>query len=298
MALLPHDRRPVRTGCVLALLLLLAGCGSDSRELMSQADANWRKGRYAEAVEINKAVYRLDSRSANAGRALLNIANIYYLNLRELKQAIEHYNKLIDEFPGSPEAIQAHRQLAAIYANEVVDLDQAIAQYDRLLLVQNLEDRQEILLQRADAYLKRGEYDRSLRELRSLEESGAVGHLADQVALKIGSIYQIQKRYEEAVEPFRKVLTSSCESCRRHATLSLAETYENLFEFDKAVATLRLLDKTAENEAFVREEVERLEVKRRQAASGALDWPQPRTPESAPPKSGQAAKPPAKKPPL
>lgn len=277
MALPIRDSRQARAACSLALLILASACSSNTSRLMSQAEAHWRKGRYAEALEVNQHLYRIERRGKYAAQALLNIGNIYYLNLRQLKPAIEAYTRLTEEFPGGPEAIQAHKHLAAIYANEVADLDQAIVQYDRLLAAAGLDNRPEVLFERADAYLKKGELDRALRELRSLDEPGIDSHLADQVSLKIGSIYQMQQRLEEAVEPFRRVLTSPCEECRRRAVLSLAETYENLFEFDKAVETLRLLDKTPENEAFAREEIERLGVKRRQAESGALDWPQPAT---------------------
>jgi tetratricopeptide (TPR) repeat protein len=192
--------------------------------------------------------------------------------LRKLKPAIEFYEKLTAEFPDSAEAILAHKQLAAIYANELVDLDQAIAQYNKLLEAKDLDDRQEILFQRADAYLKREEFDHARRELLGLEDAGVSGRLADQVSLKIGDSYAIQKRFDDAVEPFQKVLTSAFPECRRRAILSLEETYENLFEFDKAVQTIRMLDKSPENDRYVQSEVTRLSAKRKGVETGGLVW--------------------------
>ncbi|MBZ5494826.1 MAG: tetratricopeptide repeat protein [Acidobacteriia bacterium] len=276
----PCDRSRIIAWCLLLAPGLLAGCISSSRQLLDQAEASWRKGRYYEAIQADEDLYRLERRGRYAPRALLNIGNIYYLNLRKIPQAIEFYDRLTQEFPDRPEALRARRQLASIYANEFIDLDQAIAQYDKLLAAESLDDRPEILFQRANAYFKKGDYDRALRELHGLEESGIKDQLAAQVSLKIGNIYQVQKRFHDAIEPFRKVLSASCAECsesRRRAILNLAETYENLFDFDNAIETIRKLDETPENERYLRSEVERLSRKRKEVEKGrAADWDRPR----------------------
>jgi tetratricopeptide (TPR) repeat protein len=266
------DARLRSAGCVLVLATMLAACSSSSGQLMDQAETNWRKGRYEESIQDSQELYKREPRGRYAPRALLNSGNIYYLNLRQLKQAIESYEKLTAEFPDSAEAILAHKELAEIYANELVDLDQAIAQYNKLLEVEDLDGRPEILFQRADAYLKKEEFDHARRELLGLVDAGVSGRLADQVSLKIGDSYAIQKRFDEAVEPFQKVLTSAFPECRRRAILSLAETYENLFEFDKAIQTIRMLDKTPENDRYVQSEIARLSGKRKGVETGGLVW--------------------------
>ena len=120
---------------------------------------------------------------------------------------------------------------------------------------------------------KKSDYYRALRELRSLEDSGIRGHQADQISLKIGNIYQIQKKFADAVEPFRKVLTATCQECRRSAILNLAETYENLFEFDRAIETIGKLDKTPESEQYIQSEIARLNEKRKRIDKGVeLEW--------------------------
>jgi len=149
----PRDGRRRFTGGLLLLAALLAGCNSNSRQLLDRAEANWRKGRYHESIQDYEALYRLEQRGRYAARALLNLGNIYYLNMRQLKQAIEFYDKLALEFPNRAEALEAHRKLASIYASpEFLDLDQAIVEYDKILAAENLEDRADILFQRADAY--------------------------------------------------------------------------------------------------------------------------------------------------
>jgi TolA-binding protein len=278
---------------LLLLLLVVGGCDSGARKLLDQAEENWRKGRYEEAIQANLNLYQREAQGTYAPRALLNIGNIYYRNLRQLKPAIEFYDKLTQEFPDVPETLQARRQLAAIYANEVImDLDQAIAQYNKLLEAQELPDRAEIQFQLADAYFKKGEYSRAERELRKLQESGVEGRLAAMAELKIGNIYQVEKRFKDAIEPFRKVLASDCPECRRRAILNLAETYESLFDFDQAIETISKLEKTRENEAFIVSETERLNKKRREVdRGGTLNWEQPK----AVPGKGAAAKTPTKK---
>ncbi len=284
----PPDRRRSRFAWLLVLAALAAACGSDLQRMQDQAETSWRKGDYEEAIQANVTLYQRDAHGKYAARALLNIGNIYYLNLRHLKEAIEYYDKLTQEFPDHPEALQARRQLASIYANEEVirDLDQAIAQYDRLLEADGLADRAEIEFQRADAYFRKGEYDRALRALLGLEDSGISGRLAAQTALKIGDIYQLEKKFPESIEPFRKVLASDCQECRQRAILSLSETYEYLLNFDKAIETIRMLDKTPENEKFILTEVARLTKMHKEVdRTGSSNWEQPRTSDGAPRKS-------------
>ena len=256
---------PISVVCILGAVA--GGCRSDASSLRELAEAHWRKGDYDNAIRINRQLYARDPAGKNAAQALLTIGTIYYRNLRQIRKGIEVYNQVTQEFAGGPEEYQARILLAEIYSNEVVDLTQAISEYDRLLSWPKLENRAEILFRRADAYFKQEDFDRALRELQQLEASGITGHLADQVALKIGNIYQIQKRFEEAVGPFQKVTNSPCLECRRSAVLNLMETYENLYDFDKAIEAVRKLDTLPEGEARIQKEISRLEQKRRRLSS-------------------------------
>ena len=154
---------------------------------------------------------------------------------------------MLRELPGSAEERKAREQLAGIYANELGDLTQAIYEYDLVLASKELDNRAEIQFRRANAYFKLNDLDRALRDLMRIEDTGVTGHLADQVRLKIGTIYQIRKRFENALGSFHKVTESPCIECRRRALLSLAQTYEAVYDFDNAIETLHRLDGTGEN---------------------------------------------------
>jgi tetratricopeptide (TPR) repeat protein len=294
MKALHRKRQSLFLAFLLSAGAWMVACSSNARQLLDRAESAWRNGGYDEAIRDNLQLYEMEKKGKYAPQALLNIGNIYYLNLRRLNRAIEYYDRLAQEFPDSPEVLHARRQLASIYTNEEVirDLDQAIGQYNRLLEAEELPDRNEILYQRADAFYKKGDYSRALRELSSLEESGIQDRLAAQVSLRIGSIYEMEKRFPEAIEAFRKVMVSKYDDCRRRAALNLTETYENLYDFDKAIETIRKLDPTPENDKYIRGEVERLNAKRRRVERGSLlNWSQPRAnePPSSAPKTPRPA---------
>ncbi len=264
-----------RTHAVSVILaaFLLGGCNADQKQLFGRAEARWREGNYDDALRLFTLLYEREPQGEYAGQALLHIGNIYYLNLRRMRDAIQSYEKLIEELPGRREEPIARVQLAKIFENEIGDLSAAIVQYDRLLEIKNLDDRAEVLYLRANAYFKKEEFTRALRELRQLEESGVSGHLAHQVALKIGAIYQIQRKYDDALPYFRKVAEAPCPECRRQAILDLAETYEALYDFNQAIETIRRLDPDPQNEALIDREVQRLEQLRKKADSGpVLSW--------------------------
>ena len=258
----------VRVGTAILLATLASGCSADPQRVLEQAEGRWREGNYEDAIRLNTLLYNRERQGAYGARALLNIGNIYYLNMRKLQDAVDTYNKLVEQYPGRPEEAKARKQLASIYGNEIGDLTQAILEYDRLLELPELEDRGEVQYQRAKACFLKGDYDRSLRELRHMEEEGVSGHLAHQVYLKIGNIYQIQKKYEEAAACFQKVKDAPCIDCRRRARIHLMETYEALFDFDRALAAIRSLNATPDNQAVVARELKRLAEKRRRLDSG------------------------------
>jgi tetratricopeptide (TPR) repeat protein len=264
--------------CIPYLLLLLlpaaGGCNSDARQLQQRAEVRLREGNYEEAVQLNRLLYLKDPQAKTAAQALLKIGDIYYLHLRRIKDAVGAYKKLVDEFGGRPEEYKARLQLAAIYENEMTDLTEAVAEYDLILQFPKLDNRFEIEFRRANAYFKMEEYNRALRDLRRLEEAGVTGHLADQVYLKIGSIYQIQRKYEDAEPYFQRVKESPCLECRRRAVRSLAETYEAVYDIPHAIETIQKLDHTPENERLISREVERLnEKERRLGTENAIPWP-------------------------
>ncbi len=254
----------------IILLAILSACSSDPRRLLAQAEASWRQGKYEDAIRLNTLVYNRERGGAGGATALLNIGNIYYLNLRRLKDAIDTYNKLVDEYTGTPEEAKARQQLATIYANEVGDLTQAISEYDRILELPGLQNRQEIEFLRAKAYFQKGEYNVALQALRRLQEEGLTGHLADQVSIKIGNIYQIQKKYEQALGCFQKVMESPCIDCRRRAHIHLMETYEDLFDFERAISVIRSLDASPENQPIIAREIARLNERRREVEAGRM----------------------------
>ncbi len=261
-----------RSASFLLLAALLWSCNSDQRQLLEQADARWREGNYDDSIRLNKILYERDHHGRFAVKTLLNLGNIYYLNKREPAKAVEYYKKLIEEFPGRPEELTARKQLIRIYENEYSDLTQAIAQYDAMLDMKNLEDREKILYERANLYFKKQDYYRALRELRQLEDQGVRDHLSHLVFLKIGNIFQIERRYEEAIPYFEKVAEGACIDCRREAILELESTYESLYDFKKAIETVKRMDPTPENKKVVEAEVSRLEDKRRRVDSGYRTW--------------------------
>jgi tetratricopeptide (TPR) repeat protein len=259
---------------VITLLLaaLIPGCNSDQRQLLDQAEARWREGNYDDAIRLNKLLYERDRQGRYAVQSLLNLGDIYYLNKRDPGSAAEYYKKLLEEFPGRPEELTARKQLVRIYESEYSDLTQAIAQYDAMLAVKNLEDRGKILYERANLYFKKQDYHRALRALRQLEDDGVRDHLSHLVYLKIGNIYQIQHKYAEAIPYFVKVAAAACIDCRRQGILELESTYESLYEFNKAIETVKRLDPTEENKRIIDTEVHRLQDKRRRVDSGYMTW--------------------------
>jgi len=121
---------------VLALALALApGCRRESAtdHMQRARDATFEKRPDEALVEYRKALDALrvdDSPQAVVlkARALKGAADVYWLELRKVKEAVSVYKELITQCPESPEALEARVVLAELLRVYFRDLRGAIDQ--------------------------------------------------------------------------------------------------------------------------------------------------------------------------
>lgn len=231
---------------VLILPFLIFGSGvwlyfqteNEVRAQMAQAQARWRVGAYDDAIDMYESVSRSYPASRYADDALWEIATIYYFNYYDVNRALSCFQRLVTAYPGTPLAKESHLKLAEI--NEVVlkDVASAIGHLNQALQADpSIRSRRLISFKLGSAFLKLDRFDEARRQFASIIKDDLDDHLADQASIRIGSILQMRKAYEESVPFFMRVLErTKCTDCRARAKLGLIESYEFMDDLPKAIA--------------------------------------------------------------
>jgi tetratricopeptide (TPR) repeat protein len=176
-----------RIGALVLALALASGCRREgATEHMQRArDAIFEKRPDEALVEYRKALdaLRLDD-SPQAGvlkaRALKGAADVYWLELRKVKEAASVYKELIAQCPESPEALEARVVLAELLRVHFRDLRGAIDQLTAAL-ARNPPQSAELHYQVAKLYFELQDYQQCVLESRKLAERFATSAFVDDV---------------------------------------------------------------------------------------------------------------------
>jgi len=230
---------------VLFLPFLIFGSGvwlyfqteNEVRVQMARAQAYWRSGAFEDAISCYEAVCRNHPTSRYADDALWEIATIYYFNQYDVNRALSCFQRLVTSYPGAPLAKESHLKLAEINESILKDLKAAIDHWNEALRADSsLRSRRLINFKLGTAYLKLDRFDEALRHFRGIANDGLDDHLADQACIRVGSILQIEKKYESSLSFFSAVLNrTECSDCRIRAKLGLIESYEFMDDLPRAI---------------------------------------------------------------
>lgn len=222
---------------VLCLLFSLAGCRSRGT-LLNQAQVAWDRGDYQTAATHYEEFLKGAPSPEQAANVHFEVAKIYYLNLKQYDRAAEHYIRLIEDFPQFPKREQAYRNLAECF--ELMKKPrEAISEYESLLIAfPKTPDRRKIRLAIADLY---NDYDQSqaLVEYQKVVKDVPYDELSEKAYLRIGGVRYVRGNYEEAIPAYQAVDQNTKDPIiRRQARERLADCYEGMVNYDKAVEIL------------------------------------------------------------
>ncbi|MBI3184481.1 MAG: tetratricopeptide repeat protein [Myxococcales bacterium] len=232
--------------CALAacLALALAGCEKDAAQHILRAKAALYEKRAPEALaEYRRALDALehdDSPEAQVlrARALRGAADIYYLELRDVRRATEVYRELISLCPEAPETLEARVYLADILKNHFRDHRGAISELTAAL-ARNPPQGAELSYQVAKLYFELGNYQQCELEASSLENKYETSaHVDDALFLRAQALAMMEGRRPEAARAFQQLAERFPDSeLQPHALFELGKLRAELGEGEKAIET-------------------------------------------------------------
>ncbi len=239
----------------LCILLLLSGCRSKV-SLLGQAQAAWDRGDYQAATGHYEDFLKTAPSPEQAANVHFEVAKIYYLNLKQYDRAAEHYIRLIEDFPQFPKREQAYHQLAECFELTKKPRE-AISEYESLLIAfPDTPDRRKIRLAIADLY---NDYDQSqaLVEYQKVVKDAPYDELSEKAYLRIGGVRYVRGNFEEAIPVYEAVDQNTKDPIiRRQARERLADCYEGMVNYDKAVDILEHTESDPNDPGYLQKRIE------------------------------------------
>jgi tetratricopeptide (TPR) repeat protein len=270
---------------MLVLALALApGCSRDSAtdHLQRARDSIFEKRPDEALVEYRKALDTLrtdDSAQAAVlkARALKGAADVYWLELRKVKEATSVYKELIAQCPESPEALEARVVLADLLRVHFRDLRGAIDQLTAAL-ARNPPQGAELHYQVAKLYFELQDYQQCSLEARKLTERFATSAFVDDaiflqaqalhmqaLQFSFGTPEQIRYR-QEASRTYADLIARFPDSeLAPHAVFEMGKLKAEAGDNEKAIETFVQALKTHPDPGMVQDAIAR--ARRRIAAT-------------------------------
>jgi tetratricopeptide (TPR) repeat protein len=274
----------VRRSLLLLALVLAPGCTRDGapEHLQRARDSIFEKRPDEALVEYRKALdaLRLDA-SPQApvlkARALKGAADVYWLELRKVKEAVSVYKELITQCPESPEAQESRVVLAELLRVHFRDPRGAIDQLTAAL-ARNPPQGAELHYQVAKLYFELQDYQQCVLESRKLAERFATSAFVDDAlflqaqALHMQSVQgtpgtpEAQRFRQEASLAYADLLTRFADSeLAPHAMFETGKLKAEAGDNEKAIEAWVLALKNHPEPAMVQEAIAR--ARRRLAAT-------------------------------
>lgn len=224
--------------CLTAASWLFIESNKEGQVLFERSKEQWRLGEYGKAVELFLSLCEKNPDSPLADDALWEVATIYYFNLYDISNSLHYFERLINEYPSSPYVAECHMRLAEIYEVELNEVAKAQEHWRKILeAADDPEQKEQVEFRLADSDFKINEFDRAFEVFSRLVSEAADHHLVQQSQVRLGTILQIRRQHDEALEMLAKVAQStSCQNCRLRAQLGMIECYEYLDRLEEAIA--------------------------------------------------------------
>jgi tetratricopeptide (TPR) repeat protein len=249
--------------CALASGMI--ACGRSDEQSLSRATEAWDSGDYEQAAEEYEAFLARNPAGETSLRARLQLANIYYLNLRRYEQAVPHYREYLSQDSSSQDALVARERLADMLADMGRSFE-AIAEYESLL-PHDQKERRRIRLKIADLYYEQKNFSQALTEYARVTDGFDYDELSEQAYQREASIHHISRgQYQQALEPYQKLVSLTRDpEVRLRAVYGLVDCNAGLYQFDEAIRILREIKEEGE-QRYVADRISELERQKREAA--------------------------------
>jgi TolA-binding protein len=235
---MPGSRNALLLVWIIALFPW-GGCGSETERLFDEAARAERGDDYEGAARRLREIVIGHPDDPFAARARLELAQIHLLRTRDVTAAHGALVEILDDYPASEVALEAHRLLARLYQNELQDPARAIPHY--LAVLENGvgdDEAREILLSLGDCYYR---LEQLVQASEFYRRAVALPYAApaDAAYFRLATLSRIALDGETALRWLEELLERTEDAGRRYA--ALVQQVEALMSLERYAEARRRL---------------------------------------------------------
>lgn len=243
------------------IAVYLGACTPSAQKMeIEQGQAAVKTKNYKAAIEHFEKVIQKDSKAELALVAAQRIAEISEMNTHDYQKALSTYKFIIINSSLDYERVEAQKKMANIYFNQLADYKQAIVEYSRLLQLPHSPKESWIYrMNLARAYYYQANIFQALVEIDTILKESRDENLSFDGMLLKANIFLGAKRLEEAVSVVKEIISKYPEKSKLETVpLMLAICYEEQSNFSEAISTLQELRPDYPNKAFIDKRIKAL----------------------------------------
>lgn len=261
-----RSRRLLLTGILFVLVLGFAAGGLYLYNLDRWLEADFQRaedlvaqGKYTAAESAFRRIYEHHPDFRRAPEALFQAGQVLNLYLKRYPDALLSLLLVEKDYPESPQAEQAQRQVAEIYKYRLREFAEAVVAYQKLL-DDGAADGDRIQYEIADAYFRLGNFEQARIEFESLLKNWPASPLVAEVRYRIATAYALDGDLEAAEKAYRGMLKAEPDSSfASEARFALAGVLEEQGKLLDALKILEALKGVYANPEVLRQKTEQVE---------------------------------------
>ncbi len=257
----------IRLTSVLVFTFICVGCTNREEKIYNEAENQIQKGHFRIAVsELEKVIQR--SPSSDFGiKAIREAARVTFFEIKDFKKASEFFKLLLLYSKDAQERVQAQKQIADIYFNQLNDYPRAVIEINKYIsMIHDPEEKAKYKISLARAYYYQNNFSQAENEVNEFLRQADDEKLIFELLILKGNIALAEKNLNKAIEIYSKVLKDfPVLAQKENVALTLAICYEENKEFKKAIETLEILKKSHPMPEYIDVRIKRLSERQKNA---------------------------------
>lgn len=220
--------------------LFFTSCFGGEQGELNKAIRNAADGKHVLALSQFEMIVRKYPESVVATEAALEGYKLAMYQVKNYKKALFFLHHIVLHAPDKKGRVEAQRQIANIYFDNLTNYEKAILEFDKLLQEPNLAyNKAEIKLKIARAYYYLGNFFQSLSEAKELLDLNPDDKTRNELLQLKANIYLALKDYPKASEILNALLEKNPERAIKEGVyINLVLCYEEMGNYDLAIKTL------------------------------------------------------------
>lgn len=245
---------------IVGLLLGLIACSPPEAKDYKSAQREVSRGHFRIALSSLDRVLKRSPHGEYALLAAREGARISSLEIKDYKRAVEYYQFVVIHSPDHKERINAQKQVASIYFDQLQDYNKAVIELNKLIRETESDAdiaRYKLDIARANYYLNN--FFQAHSEIDELLKLNVDDSEKFSAWVLKSNIHIAQKEYPKAIDILKKVIILFPQkSLQENVFQTLAVCFEEIDNFSEAIKTLEAVQGKYAEPEYIEIRIKRL----------------------------------------